>query len=144
MGLSESWLYNGVIYIRVLFSIFQQYKYRDLTVREITNVISQYKDLKPVMDAYVFNDGSSRDLMSLTGTVPVSYRGGLENCLSCKDEGSIITYNHACFPVSGNVYNIPVCLWLLDMAEYLKRVTEMLRPSPYCDTLSGRSNETKT
>lgn len=30
----------------------QQYKYRDLTVREITNVISQYKDLKPVMDAY--------------------------------------------------------------------------------------------
>uniref|UniRef100_A0A8C6T2E9 UEV domain-containing protein n=1 Tax=Neogobius melanostomus TaxID=47308 RepID=A0A8C6T2E9_9GOBI len=52
-----------------------QYKYRDLTVREITNVISQYKDLKPVMDAYVFNDGSSRDLMSLTGTVPVSYRG---------------------------------------------------------------------
>lgn len=23
----------------------------------------------------VFNDGSSRDLMSLTGTIPVSYRG---------------------------------------------------------------------
>lgn len=97
--------------------VVQQYKYRDLTVREITNVISQYKDLKPVMDAYgklhhtdllfltvclvsyilfdcmmvniqvvllvdmrsssisVFNDGSTRDLMSLTGTVPVSYRG---------------------------------------------------------------------
>lgn len=35
-----------------LFFIVQQYKYRDLTVREITNVISQYKDLKPVMDAY--------------------------------------------------------------------------------------------
>uniref|UniRef100_A0A3B3R388 Tumor susceptibility 101a n=1 Tax=Paramormyrops kingsleyae TaxID=1676925 RepID=A0A3B3R388_9TELE len=66
----------------------KQYKYRDLTVREIINVISHYKDLKPVMDAYVFNDGSSRDLMSLTGTVPVSYKG--------------------------NVYNIPVCLWLLD------------------------------
>ncbi|XP_036399583.1 tumor susceptibility gene 101 protein-like [Megalops cyprinoides] len=70
----------------------KQYKYRDLTVREITNVISQYKDLKPVMDAYVFNDGSTRDLMSLTGTVPVSYRG--------------------------NVYNIPVCLWLLDSYPY--------------------------
>uniref|UniRef100_A0A8P4KPD2 Tumor susceptibility 101a n=1 Tax=Dicentrarchus labrax TaxID=13489 RepID=A0A8P4KPD2_DICLA len=69
-----------------------QYKYRDLTVREITNVISQYKDLKPLMDAYVFNDGSTRDLMSLTGTVPVSYRG--------------------------NVYNIPVCLWLLDTYPY--------------------------
>ncbi|KAJ8417690.1 hypothetical protein AAFF_G00225330 [Aldrovandia affinis] len=70
----------------------KQYKYRDLTVREITNVISQYKDLKPVMDAYVFNDGSSRDLMSLTGTVPVSYRG--------------------------SIYNIPVCLWLLDSYPY--------------------------
>ncbi|KAJ8247271.1 hypothetical protein GJAV_G00244400 [Gymnothorax javanicus] len=70
----------------------KQYKYRDLTVREITNVIAHYKDLKPVMDAYVFNDGSSRDLMSLTGTVPVSYRG--------------------------NVYNIPVRLWLLDTYPY--------------------------
>ncbi|XP_036391180.1 tumor susceptibility gene 101 protein-like isoform X1 [Megalops cyprinoides] len=70
----------------------KQYKYRDLTVREIINVICHYKDLKPVMDAYVFNDGSSRDLMSLAGTVPVSYRG--------------------------NVYNIPICLWLLDSYPY--------------------------
>uniref|UniRef100_A0A8C3B2D1 Tumor susceptibility 101a n=1 Tax=Cyclopterus lumpus TaxID=8103 RepID=A0A8C3B2D1_CYCLU len=75
-----------------LKKMLKQYKYRDLTVREITNVISQYKDLKPVMDAYVFNDGSTRDLMSLTGTVPVSYRG--------------------------NIYNIPVCLWLLDTYPY--------------------------
>ncbi|XP_051545451.1 tumor susceptibility gene 101 protein-like [Myxocyprinus asiaticus] len=75
-----------------LKKMLKQYKYRDLTAREITNVISQYKDLKPVMDAYTFNDGSSRDLMSLTGTLPVSYRG--------------------------NVYNIPVCLWLLDMYPY--------------------------
>ncbi|XP_012692824.2 tumor susceptibility 101a isoform X2 [Clupea harengus] len=78
----------AVVIDSALKKTLKQYKYRDLTVREITNVISQYKDLKPVMDAYVFNDGSSRDLMSLTGTVPVSYRG--------------------------NVYNIPVCLWLLD------------------------------
>ncbi|XP_062973256.1 tumor susceptibility gene 101 protein isoform X2 [Elgaria multicarinata webbii] len=65
-----------------------KYKYRDLTVQETVSVIAQYKDLKPVMDGYVFNDGSSRELMSLTGTVPVSYRG--------------------------NTYNIPICLWLLD------------------------------
>ncbi|XP_066510575.1 tumor susceptibility gene 101 protein-like [Hoplias malabaricus] len=68
------------------------YKYRDLTVREITNVTTAYKDLKPVMDNYVFNDGSTRELMSLSGTVPVSYRG--------------------------NVYNIPICLWLLDTYPY--------------------------
>uniref|UniRef100_A0A3B5MZJ7 Tumor susceptibility 101a n=1 Tax=Xiphophorus couchianus TaxID=32473 RepID=A0A3B5MZJ7_9TELE len=80
----------AVVNESALKKMLKQYKYRDLTVREITNVISQYKDLKPVMDAY-FNDGSSRDLMSLTGTVPVSYR---------------------------NVYNIPVCLWLLDTYPY--------------------------
>ncbi|KAL7831014.1 hypothetical protein SRHO_G00305160 [Serrasalmus rhombeus] len=68
------------------------YKYRDLTVREIVNVTTAYKDLKPVMDSYVFNDGSSRELMSLSGTVPVNYRG--------------------------NVYNIPICLWLLDTYPY--------------------------
>ncbi|KFP27017.1 Tumor susceptibility 101, partial [Colius striatus] len=65
-----------------------QYKYRDLTIQETTSVITQYKDLKPVMDSYVFNDGSSRELMSLSGTIPVPYRG--------------------------NTYNIPICLWLLD------------------------------
>ncbi|XP_008105807.1 tumor susceptibility gene 101 protein isoform X1 [Anolis carolinensis] len=65
-----------------------KYKYRDLSVQETISVIAQYKDLKPVMDGYVFNDGSSRELMSLTGTIPVSYRG--------------------------NTYNIPICLWLLD------------------------------
>ncbi|KAM9149268.1 tumor susceptibility gene 101 protein isoform 1-T1 [Pangshura tecta] len=71
-----------------LKKMLAKYKYRDLTVQETTSVITQYKDLKPVMDAYVFNDGSSRDLMSLTGTIPVPYRG--------------------------NTYNIPICLWLLD------------------------------
>ncbi|XP_059370806.1 tumor susceptibility gene 101 protein-like [Carassius carassius] len=68
------------------------YKYRDLTARDITIVASHYKDLKPVMDNYVFNDGSTKELLSLTGTVPVSYRG--------------------------NVYNIPICLWLLDTYPY--------------------------
>ncbi|XP_055505603.1 tumor susceptibility 101a [Leucoraja erinacea] len=69
-----------------------KYKYRDLTVREILNVTSTYKDLKPVNDAYVFNNGSSQELMSLTGTIPVSYRG--------------------------NMYNIPICVWLLDTYPY--------------------------
>ncbi|XP_067258099.1 tumor susceptibility gene 101 protein [Chanodichthys erythropterus] len=68
------------------------YKYRDLTARDLTNVTPHYKDLKPVMDNYVFNDGSTKELLSLTGTVPVNYRG--------------------------NVYNIPICLWLLDTYPY--------------------------
>ncbi|KAF7687971.1 tumor susceptibility gene 101 protein [Silurus meridionalis] len=70
----------------------KSYKYRDSTLREITNVMNHYKDLKPVMDIYVFNDGSNRELLSLTGTVPVSFKG--------------------------TVYNIPICLWLLDTYPY--------------------------
>ncbi|XP_007885599.1 tumor susceptibility 101a [Callorhinchus milii] len=69
-----------------------KYKYKELTMREILAVTSIYKDLKPVMDTYVFTDGTQRELMSLTGTIPVNYRG--------------------------NTYNIPVCLWLLDSYPY--------------------------
>ncbi|XP_030058309.1 tumor susceptibility gene 101 protein [Microcaecilia unicolor] len=58
-----------------LKKLLSKYKYRDLTVHEITSVITTYKDLKPVMDGYVFNDGTSRELMSLTGTIPVTYKG---------------------------------------------------------------------
>ncbi|XP_078405134.1 tumor susceptibility 101a isoform X1 [Cetorhinus maximus] len=76
----------------ILKKMVSKYKYRDLTVHEILNVSSTYKDLKPVIDAFVFNNGSSQELMSLTGTIPVSYRG--------------------------NTYNIPVCLWLLDTYPY--------------------------
>ena len=43
-----------------LKKMVSKYKYRDLTVRETVNVITLYKDLKPVLDSYVFNDGSSR------------------------------------------------------------------------------------
>uniref|UniRef100_A0A8C6H3Y6 UEV domain-containing protein n=1 Tax=Mus spicilegus TaxID=10103 RepID=A0A8C6H3Y6_MUSSI len=75
-----------------LKKMMSKYKYRDLTVRQTVNVIVMYKDLKPVLDSYVFNDGSSRELVNLTGTIPVCYRG--------------------------NIYNIPICLWLLDTYPY--------------------------
>ncbi|XP_040589230.1 tumor susceptibility gene 101 protein isoform X3 [Mesocricetus auratus] len=75
-----------------LKKMMSKYKYRDLTVRQTVNVIAMYKDLKPVLDSYVFNDGSSRELVNLTGTIPVRYRG--------------------------NTYNIPICLWLLDTYPY--------------------------
>uniref|UniRef100_A0A803J6F4 Tumor susceptibility 101 n=1 Tax=Xenopus tropicalis TaxID=8364 RepID=A0A803J6F4_XENTR len=72
-----------------LKKLLGKYKYRDLSVREILNVtVPLYRDLKPIQRPYVFNDGSSRELLSLSGTIPVPYKG--------------------------NTYNIPICLWLLD------------------------------
>ncbi|KAB0339300.1 hypothetical protein FD754_023999 [Muntiacus muntjak] len=75
-----------------LKKMVSKYKYRNLTACESVNVITLYKDLKPVLDSYIFNDGSSRELMNLTGAIPVPYRG--------------------------NTYNIPICLWLLDTYLY--------------------------
>ena len=75
-----------------LKKMVSKYRYRNLAVCETVNIITLYKDLKPVLDSYVFNDGSSRELINLTGTIPVPYRG--------------------------NTYNIPICLWLLDTYSY--------------------------
>lgn len=69
-----------------------KYKYRDLIVCEIVNVIILYKDFKFVLDLYVFNDGSFRELMNFIGIIFVFYRG--------------------------NIYNILICLWLLDIYLY--------------------------
>ncbi|XP_062316802.1 tumor susceptibility gene 101 protein [Osmerus eperlanus] len=58
------------------------------------------------MDKYVFNDGSVRDLMSLTGTIPVTF--------------------------NGQTYNIPVQLWLEESYPrsapmcYVKPTQEMM------------------
>lgn len=51
-----------------------KYKYRDLIVCEIVNVIILYKDFKFVLDLYVFNDGSFRELMNFIGIIFVFYR----------------------------------------------------------------------
>ncbi|XP_036718860.1 LOW QUALITY PROTEIN: tumor susceptibility gene 101 protein-like [Balaenoptera musculus] len=75
-----------------LKKMVSKFKYRDPTVRKTVSVITLYKDLKPVLDSYVFNDGSSRELMNLTGAIPVPYRG--------------IHINN------------PICLWLLDTYPY--------------------------
>ncbi|XP_072529479.1 tumor susceptibility gene 101 protein [Salminus brasiliensis] len=62
------------------------YQHRRKMLTEIMAVMSQYKYLEPVMDRFVFNDGTAKDLLSLVGTVTVLYQGKL--------------------------YNIPLCLWL--------------------------------
>ncbi|XP_071488150.1 tumor susceptibility gene 101 protein-like [Diadema antillarum] len=65
-----------------------KYSNRDQTQRDILNVLSAFKDLRPKMDAHVFNDGSRKELLCVDGTIPVLYKG--------------------------NTYNIPVCIWILE------------------------------
>ncbi|XP_030281630.1 tumor susceptibility gene 101 protein [Sparus aurata] len=59
---------------------------RNHVAHEIYTALTHFKKLEPVMDLYVYNDGTKKNLMSLTGTIPVLY--------------------------DDNPYNIPVCVWL--------------------------------
>lgn len=59
---------------------------RNHVANEIRVALAFFKDLQPKIDEYVYNDGTTKNLMSLSGTIPVMY-----------NEKS---------------YNIPICLWL--------------------------------
>ncbi|XP_068117855.1 ubiquitin-conjugating enzyme E2 variant 3 [Hyperolius riggenbachi] len=65
-----------------------KYKFRDLTTEELKDVYKVFPNFVYSMDTYTFKDGSQKDLLNLTGTVPMKFQG--------------------------NSYNIPICLWVLD------------------------------
>ncbi|KAJ7344398.1 hypothetical protein JRQ81_000348 [Phrynocephalus forsythii] len=65
-----------------------KYKFRDLTIEELKSVYDLYPNIRFTMSTYTFKDGSQKDLLNFSGTLPVKYQG--------------------------NSYNIPVCLWILD------------------------------
>uniref|UniRef100_A0A5F8GG56 UEV and lactate/malate dehyrogenase domains n=1 Tax=Monodelphis domestica TaxID=13616 RepID=A0A5F8GG56_MONDO len=51
-----------------------KYKFRDLTVEELTKVNMLYPNFRFSMDTYVFKDSSQKDLLNFTGTIPVNYQ----------------------------------------------------------------------
>ncbi|CAI5763298.1 ubiquitin-conjugating enzyme E2 variant 3 isoform X1 [Podarcis lilfordi] len=65
-----------------------KYKFRDLTIEELKSVHELYPNTTFAMNTYTFKDGSQKDLLNCSGTVPVKYQG--------------------------NSYNIPIFLWILD------------------------------
>ncbi|XP_054159140.1 tumor susceptibility gene 101 protein-like isoform X2 [Oppia nitens] len=69
-----------------------KYRYVDQSKRDVMSAINMYKNLSPKGEKYVFPNGNQRDLVCLTGTIPVPYRGA--------------------------VYNIPVSIWLTESHPY--------------------------
>ncbi|CAG2120949.1 unnamed protein product, partial [Medioppia subpectinata] len=69
-----------------------KYRYADQSKRDIMSAINNYRNLSPLVEKYVYPDGSDRDLLCLTGTIPVPYKG--------------------------SVYNIPVTIWLTESHPY--------------------------
>ncbi|XP_005097194.1 tumor susceptibility gene 101 protein [Aplysia californica] len=98
----------------LLKSYLSKYKHPVDTKTEIINTIKAYRDLRPSLEPFVFNDGTQRELVHLEGTIPVNYRG--------------------------NVYNIPISIWVLDTHPYnppmvfVKPTASMqIKPGQYVD-----------
>lgn len=72
----------------ILKQLLGKYTKADYTAREVITVIHQYRSLTYRLEAFVFNNGARKDLINLQGTIPVNYKG--------------------------TVYNIPICIWLMD------------------------------
>lgn len=91
-----------------------KYKNPVLAKTQVIQTLNQYRDLRPTCEPFIFNDGTQRDLVHLEGTIPVNYRG--------------------------NVYNIPVSIWVLDTHPhnppmvYVKPTSTMqIKPGRYVD-----------
>lgn len=73
---------------RNITKLLAKYKNPSATKKDVKDALDQYQALSFRLDNYVFNDGSSKELMHLEGTIPVMYKS--------------------------NTYHIPVCIWLMD------------------------------
>nr|XP_036671758.1 tumor susceptibility gene 101 protein [Drosophila suzukii] len=65
-----------------------KYKYVGATKKDVVDVVTSYRSLTYDLQRFVFNDGSSKELFTIQGTIPVVYKN--------------------------NTYYIPICIWLMD------------------------------
>ncbi|XP_038561747.1 tumor susceptibility gene 101 protein [Micropterus salmoides] len=85
--------------------------HRKYVAHEINIALTHFKNLEPIMDKYVYKDGTTKDLMSLAGTIPV------------------IFHDHT--------YNIPVCLWIEETYPETAPIC-YVRPSPEMMIIRGK------
>lgn len=100
---------------QVLKQALSKYKYADIARRDVTNAITQFKDLRPSHDSFIFNDGNRKELLNLDGTIPVTYKG--------------------------SIYNIPIGIWILDTHPFQPPMvfvkptsTMQIKPGKYMDS----------
>ncbi|KAH3737959.1 hypothetical protein DPMN_044558 [Dreissena polymorpha] len=58
-----------------LRSSLQKYKHPDVAKFDVLNAITIFGDLVPKYDEFVFEDGNTKMLVLLDGTIPVTYQG---------------------------------------------------------------------
>ncbi|BFZ25038.1 hypothetical protein BsWGS_28077 [Bradybaena similaris] len=91
-----------------------KYKHPNEARLDILNTMGHYRDLRPSLEPFVFNDGTQRQLVKLEGTIPICYKG--------------------------NTYNIPISVWVLDTHPYNPPMvfvkptnTMQIKPGRYVD-----------
>ncbi|RMC00162.1 hypothetical protein DUI87_22763 [Hirundo rustica rustica] len=91
-----------------------KYKFRDLTIEELKNVSKTYPSFTFSMNTYIlisaFKDGSQKDLLNFSGTVPVKY---------------------------GNSCNKPICLWIMDAHPFAPPIC-FLKPTASMGVVVGK------
>jgi ESCRT-I complex subunit TSG101 len=115
-----------------VLSYLQYYKNPEKAKRDVQNLLQHYRGLQPKVETFgiklvlyylihfclynnrlcsfvltVFNDGASKQLLCLGGTIPVHYKGTPLFMCSLK-------WNNPLLDLLGSDYNIPVALWLLE------------------------------
>ncbi|EDV52033.1 tumor susceptibility gene 101 protein [Drosophila erecta] len=71
-----------------IIKYLSKYKYIGATKKDVVSVVTSYRSLTYDLQWFVFNDGSSKELFTIQGTIPVVYKN--------------------------NTYYIPICIWLMD------------------------------
>lgn len=80
-----------------------KYKFHDVAVEELQKIHRIFPGMKPSSGTYTFTDSSQKDLLKLTGNLPVKYEG--------------------------QTYNFPIQLWLMDSFPFTPPIC-LLRPTP--------------
>ncbi|XP_039486654.2 tumor susceptibility gene 101 protein [Drosophila santomea] len=71
-----------------ILKYLSKYKYVGATKKDVVDVVTSYRSLTYDLQRFVFNDGSTKELFTIQGTIPVVYKN--------------------------NTYYIPICIWLMD------------------------------
>uniref|UniRef100_A0A1A8V8D7 UEV and lactate/malate dehyrogenase domains n=1 Tax=Nothobranchius furzeri TaxID=105023 RepID=A0A1A8V8D7_NOTFU len=82
--------------------ILSKYKFHDVAVEELQKIHRLFPEMRPSTATYTYTDSTQKDLLKLTGVIPVKYKG--------------------------RSYNIPIKLWLLDSFPFTPPIC-LLRPT---------------
>ncbi|KAM4734827.1 ubiquitin-conjugating enzyme E2 variant 3 [Anableps anableps] len=96
--------------------ILSKYKFRDVAVEELQKINRIFPDMNPYTGTYTFTDNSQKELLKLTGVIPVKY--------------------------DGRSYNFPIQLWLLDSFPFTPPIC-LLKPTSNMVIREGKHVDSK-